>query len=195
MGLAAPTVAGAAIGTLLLLLTSNQTFELIVPALVTASCPLLLFQPQLTPHISLAGNEPPPLSRRRPALSRRLSRLLWLRHRHPGARPARALVAVSMQRLNALKIPPRCHRQPLGRDRLGLPRPGALALRRDPDGGPTAWRPSRSAAGARHLRRRTAPGNRDHRIGHRRRTCPSRLRLNQLQRVGFDDGISPASSV
>jgi uncharacterized protein len=58
--LAPPTLAGAVAGTALLLLTSNDTFEAIVPALVAASCLLLLFQPRLTPRISDAGNEHSP---------------------------------------------------------------------------------------------------------------------------------------
>lgn len=55
-----PTIAGAAAGTALLLLTSNDTFEAIVPALVAGSCLLLLFQPRLTLRISHAGNERSP---------------------------------------------------------------------------------------------------------------------------------------
>ena len=58
--LVVPTVAGAAAGTALLLITSNDTFEAIVPALVAGSCLLLLFQPRLTPRISHAGNERSP---------------------------------------------------------------------------------------------------------------------------------------
>ncbi|HET7444234.1 MAG TPA: sulfite exporter TauE/SafE family protein [Solirubrobacterales bacterium] len=57
---AIPTLAGGALGTALLLITSNDTFEAIVPALVAGSCLLLLFQPQLTPRISHAGNEHSP---------------------------------------------------------------------------------------------------------------------------------------
>jgi uncharacterized membrane protein YfcA len=58
--LAVPTLAGAVLGTALLLITSNDTFEAIVPGLVAASCLLLLFQPRLTPRISHAGNERSP---------------------------------------------------------------------------------------------------------------------------------------
>lgn len=58
--LAVPTLIGAVLGTALLLITSNDTFEAIVPALVAASCLLLLFQPQLTPRIAHAGNEHSP---------------------------------------------------------------------------------------------------------------------------------------
>jgi uncharacterized membrane protein YfcA len=58
--LAVPTLLGAAAGTVLLLLTSNDTFEDIVPVLVAGSCLLLLFQPRLTPRISHAGNEHSP---------------------------------------------------------------------------------------------------------------------------------------
>jgi uncharacterized membrane protein YfcA len=58
--LAWPTLAGAAAGTALLLVTSNDTFEAIVPALVAGSCLLLLFQPRLTPRIAHAGNEHSP---------------------------------------------------------------------------------------------------------------------------------------
>jgi hypothetical protein len=58
--LSVPTLFGAVIGTALLLITSNDTFEAIVPALVAGSCLLLLFQPLLTPRISHAGNERSP---------------------------------------------------------------------------------------------------------------------------------------
>jgi uncharacterized protein len=52
---------GAVAGTVLLLLTSNDAFEAIVPILVAASCLLLLFQPRLMERISHAGNERSPL--------------------------------------------------------------------------------------------------------------------------------------
>jgi uncharacterized protein len=55
-----PTLAGGALGTALLLVTSNNTFEAIVPVLVAGSCLMLLFQPRLTPRISHAGNEHSP---------------------------------------------------------------------------------------------------------------------------------------
>jgi uncharacterized membrane protein YfcA len=58
--LAVPTLVGAVFGTALLLITSNDTFEAIVPALVAGSCLLLLFQPRLTPRISHAGEEHSP---------------------------------------------------------------------------------------------------------------------------------------
>jgi uncharacterized protein len=58
--LSVPTVLGAMVGTALLLVTSNDTFEAIVPALVAGSCLLLLLQPRLTPRISHAGNERSP---------------------------------------------------------------------------------------------------------------------------------------
>jgi uncharacterized membrane protein YfcA len=58
--LAVPTLIGAVAGTALLLITSNDTFEAIVPGLVAASCLLLLFQPRLTPRISHAGDEHSP---------------------------------------------------------------------------------------------------------------------------------------
>jgi uncharacterized membrane protein YfcA len=58
--LALPTLVGAVAGTALLLVTSNDTFEAIVPALVAGSCLLLLFQPRLTARISHAGNEHSP---------------------------------------------------------------------------------------------------------------------------------------
>lgn len=58
--LSAPTLVGAAAGTVLLLLTSNDAFEAIVPFLVAGSCLLLLFQPRLTPRIAHAGNEHSP---------------------------------------------------------------------------------------------------------------------------------------
>lgn len=57
---AVPTLAGGALGTALLLITSDAAFEAIVPALVSGSCLVLLFQPQLTPRISHAGNEHSP---------------------------------------------------------------------------------------------------------------------------------------
>jgi uncharacterized membrane protein YfcA len=57
---AVPTLVGAVLGTTLLLITSNDTFEAIVPGLIAASCLLLLFQPRLTPRISHAGNERSP---------------------------------------------------------------------------------------------------------------------------------------
>ncbi len=55
-----PMLIGAVAGTALLLLTSNEAFEAIVPVLIAASCLLLLFQPRLTPRISHAGNERSP---------------------------------------------------------------------------------------------------------------------------------------
>jgi len=58
--LAVPTLLGAAAGTALLLITSNNTFEAIVPALVAGSCLLLLLQPRLTARMSQAGNERSP---------------------------------------------------------------------------------------------------------------------------------------
>jgi uncharacterized membrane protein YfcA len=58
--LTVPTLIGAAAGTALLLITSNSTFEDIVPVLVAGSCLLLLFQPRLTSRISDAGNEHSP---------------------------------------------------------------------------------------------------------------------------------------
>ncbi|HEY4778889.1 MAG TPA: sulfite exporter TauE/SafE family protein [Solirubrobacterales bacterium] len=58
--LALPTLLGAAAGTALLLITSNNTFEAIVPVLVAGSCLLLLFQPRLTARIAHAGDEHSP---------------------------------------------------------------------------------------------------------------------------------------
>jgi uncharacterized membrane protein YfcA len=58
--LAVPTLIGAVLGTAMLLITSNDTFEAIVPVLVAGSCLLLLFQPRLTPRISHAGDEHSP---------------------------------------------------------------------------------------------------------------------------------------
>ncbi|MGV1049881.1 MAG: sulfite exporter TauE/SafE family protein [Solirubrobacterales bacterium] len=58
--LTVPSLAGAIAGTALLLVTSNDTFEDIVPVLVAGSCLLLLFQPRLTPRIPHAGNEHSP---------------------------------------------------------------------------------------------------------------------------------------
>jgi uncharacterized membrane protein YfcA len=59
--LAVPCLAGAALGTALLLITSNDTFEVIVPGLIAASCVLLLFQPRLVPRMAAAGDEHSPL--------------------------------------------------------------------------------------------------------------------------------------
>ena len=59
--LALPTLLGAVAGTALLLITSNNTFEAIVPGLVAGSCLLLLFQPRLTARMSQAGDERSPL--------------------------------------------------------------------------------------------------------------------------------------
>jgi uncharacterized membrane protein YfcA len=56
----APTLLGALAGTVALLLTSEAAFEAIVPALVAASCLLLLLQPRLTPRISSTTDERPP---------------------------------------------------------------------------------------------------------------------------------------
>jgi uncharacterized membrane protein YfcA len=58
--LLAPLLLGAVAGSVTLLLTSNGTFEAIVPVLIAASCLLLLFQPRLVPHIAHAGNERSP---------------------------------------------------------------------------------------------------------------------------------------
>jgi len=55
-----PMLLGAVAGTAALLLTSDAAFEAIVPALIAASCLLLLFQPRLTPRISHAGDERSP---------------------------------------------------------------------------------------------------------------------------------------
>ncbi|HVY97421.1 MAG TPA: sulfite exporter TauE/SafE family protein [Solirubrobacterales bacterium] len=55
-----PTLAGAVAGTTLLLVTSDDTFEAIVPALVAGSCLLLLFQPRLNARIAGAGDERSP---------------------------------------------------------------------------------------------------------------------------------------
>jgi uncharacterized protein len=55
-----PLLFGAVVGSAALLVTSNETFEAIVPALIAASCLLLLFQPRLVPHIAHAGNERSP---------------------------------------------------------------------------------------------------------------------------------------
>jgi uncharacterized membrane protein YfcA len=59
--LAVPCLAGAAVGTALLLITSNDTFEVIVPGLIAGSCVLLLFQPRLVPRVASAGDEHSPL--------------------------------------------------------------------------------------------------------------------------------------
>ena len=55
-----PMLIGAVAGTVLLLLTPSAAFEAIVPALIAASCLLLISQPRLTPRISHAGNERSP---------------------------------------------------------------------------------------------------------------------------------------
>jgi uncharacterized protein len=59
--LAVPSLAGAAAGTALLLVTPGRTFELVVPGLIAISCVLLLFQPQLATRLPHAGNERSPL--------------------------------------------------------------------------------------------------------------------------------------
>jgi uncharacterized protein len=58
--LLAPMLLGAAAGTALLLVTSDAAFEAIVPALIAASCLLLLLQPRLMARVSHAGNEHSP---------------------------------------------------------------------------------------------------------------------------------------
>jgi len=58
---AVPSLIGAAGGTVLLLLTPNDTFEVIVPGLVAVSCLLLLLQPRLVQRMPHAGNERSPL--------------------------------------------------------------------------------------------------------------------------------------
>jgi uncharacterized protein len=55
-----PLLLGAVAGSVALLLTPDAAFEAIVPALIAASCLLLLLQPRLIPHISHAGNERSP---------------------------------------------------------------------------------------------------------------------------------------
>ncbi|HWT89894.1 MAG TPA: sulfite exporter TauE/SafE family protein [Solirubrobacterales bacterium] len=55
-----PMLLGAVAGTVALLLTSAEAFEAIVPALIAASCLLLLFQPRLTARIAHAGDERSP---------------------------------------------------------------------------------------------------------------------------------------
>ena len=59
--LALPSLAGAVGGTVLLLITSNSTFEVIVPVLVAGSCLLLLLQPRLAQRVTSHGNESSPL--------------------------------------------------------------------------------------------------------------------------------------
>lgn len=58
--LLAPLLLGAVAGAVALLLTSNDAFEAIVPALIAASCLLLLLQPRLSPRIAPAGDERSP---------------------------------------------------------------------------------------------------------------------------------------
>ncbi len=55
-----PSLAGAAAGTALLLLTPGRTFEAVVPGLIAASCVLLLLQPMLARRMPHAGNERSP---------------------------------------------------------------------------------------------------------------------------------------
>lgn len=102
--MAVPTLLGAVAGTALLLVTSNDAFELIVPFLVAGSCLLLLFAPRLSGRMAHAGNE------RSPALAMGLF--------GAGAYAAyfgsavgilllallALFVADSLQRLNAVKI-------------------------------------------------------------------------------------------
>jgi uncharacterized membrane protein YfcA len=102
--LAVPTLAGAVLGTALLLITSNDTFEAIVPGLVATSCLLLLFQPRLTARMSHAANE------RSPFLSAGLL-LAGAYAAYFGSAVGILLlgllslfVADSMQHLNAIKI-------------------------------------------------------------------------------------------
>ncbi len=57
----APVLVGAAIGTALLLITSNATFELVVPVLVAGSCLLLLLQPRLSHRLTRHGSERSPV--------------------------------------------------------------------------------------------------------------------------------------
>jgi uncharacterized protein len=59
--LAVPSLAGAVGGTVLLLITSNATFEVIVPVLVALSCLLLLLQPRLAHRVAGRRNERSPL--------------------------------------------------------------------------------------------------------------------------------------
>ena len=59
--LAVPSLAGAIAGTVLLLITSNSTFELVVPVLVAVSCLLLLVQPRLASRLTRHGSERSPL--------------------------------------------------------------------------------------------------------------------------------------
>lgn len=56
-----PSLAGAALGTVLLLLTPGATFEVIVPGLIAASCLLLLAQPRLARTVPQARDERSPL--------------------------------------------------------------------------------------------------------------------------------------
>jgi uncharacterized membrane protein YfcA len=55
-----PLLLGAVAGSAALLLTSEGTFEAIVPVLIASSCLLLLLQPRLVPHVSRAGGERSP---------------------------------------------------------------------------------------------------------------------------------------
>ncbi len=102
--LSVPSLLGASVGTALLLLTPNDTFELIVPALVFVSCLLLLFQPQLTTRVSDAGNERSPFLFAGVAVAGAYAAYF-------GSAVGILLIAIlglfildSMQRLNAVKV-------------------------------------------------------------------------------------------
>ncbi len=99
-----PSLLGAAAGTVLLLQTPNDTFEVIVPALVAVSCVLLLLQPRLVTRVSHAGNERSPYLFAGLALSGAYAAYF-------GSAVGILLLAIlglfvldSMQRLNAVKV-------------------------------------------------------------------------------------------
>ena len=99
-----PSLLGAAAGTVLLLQTPNDTFEVIVPALVAVSCVLLLLQPRLITRVSHAGNERSPYLFAGLALSGAYAAYF-------GSAVGILLLAIlglfvldSMQRLNAVKV-------------------------------------------------------------------------------------------
>lgn len=50
--IALPTIAGALLGSFLLIATSNQVFEVVVPFLILGACALLFFQPRITAFVA-----------------------------------------------------------------------------------------------------------------------------------------------
>jgi uncharacterized protein len=102
--LALPTIAGAAAGTFLLLITPNETFEAIVPVLIASACLLLLFQPRLVVRISRSGSERSPLLSAGLALSGAYAAYFGVALGILLLGVLGIFIAESMQRLNAIKI-------------------------------------------------------------------------------------------